>query len=83
MSSQQAQSNPEMPIAEVVRLINLVNYQQGAVVSRTLIRRTAAVGAVLMFANRPYSNGTWKEFVELLWARRVKYVIDVRSICRS
>jgi hypothetical protein len=35
MSSQQAQSKREMPIAEVVRLIDLVNYQEGAVVSRT------------------------------------------------
>jgi hypothetical protein len=30
MSSQQAQSKREMPIAEVVRLIDLVNYQEGA-----------------------------------------------------
>lgn len=35
MSSQQAQSKREMPIAEVVRLIDLVNYQEGAVVSRS------------------------------------------------
>ena len=39
MSSQQAQSKREMPIAEVVRLIDLVNYQEGAVVSRTLVNR--------------------------------------------
>ena len=37
MSSQQARSKREMPIAEVVRLIDLVNYQEGAVVSRTLV----------------------------------------------
>ena len=37
MSSQQAQSKREMPIAEVVRLNDLVSYQEGAVVSRTLI----------------------------------------------
>ena len=39
MSSQQPQSKREMPIAEVVRLVDLVDYQEGAVVSRTLIGR--------------------------------------------
>jgi len=48
MSSQQAQSKREMPIAEVVRLIDLVNYQEGAVVSRTLVKR--ATGTVTLFA---------------------------------
>ena len=48
MSSQQAQSKREMPIAEVVRLIELVNYQEGAVVSRTLVNR--ATGTVTLFA---------------------------------
>ena len=48
MSSQQAQSKAEMPIAEVVRLIDLVNYQEGAVVSRTLVKRTT--GTVTLFA---------------------------------
>jgi hypothetical protein len=48
MSSQQAQSKREMPIAEVVRLIELVNYQEGAVVSRTLVKR--ATGTVTLFA---------------------------------
>ena len=38
----------EMPIAEVVRLIELVNYQEGAVVSRTLVNR--ATGTVTLFA---------------------------------
>ncbi|HSY64480.1 MAG TPA: cupin domain-containing protein [Terriglobales bacterium] len=37
-----------MPIAEVVRLIDLVNYQEGAVVSRTLVSR--ATGTVTLFA---------------------------------
>jgi hypothetical protein len=37
MSSQQAQSKREIPIAEMVRLIDLVNYQEGSVVSRTLV----------------------------------------------
>lgn len=48
MSSQQAQSKREMPVAEVVRLIDLVNYQDGAVVSRTLVSRTT--GTVTLFA---------------------------------
>jgi quercetin dioxygenase-like cupin family protein len=48
MSSQQAQSKREMPIAEITRLIDLVNYQEGAVVSRTLVNR--ATGTVTLFA---------------------------------
>ena len=48
MSSQQAQTKREMPIAEVARLIDLVNYQEGAVVSRTLVKRET--GTVTLFA---------------------------------
>ncbi len=48
MSSQQAQGKHEMPVAEVVRLIDLVNYQDGSVVSRTLVAR--ATGTVTLFA---------------------------------
>jgi len=48
MSSQQAQGKREMPIAEPVRLIDLVNYQEGSVVSRTLVNR--ATGTVTLFA---------------------------------
>ena len=48
MSSQQGQNKREMPIAEAVRLRDLVNYQEGAVVSRTLINRTT--GTVTLFA---------------------------------
>ena len=48
MSSQQAQSKREMPIAEVVPLVDLVTYQEGAVVSRTLVNR--ATGTVTLFA---------------------------------
>jgi quercetin dioxygenase-like cupin family protein len=48
MSSQQAESKRETPIAEVVRLIDLVNYQEGAVVSRTLVNR--ATGTITLFA---------------------------------
>jgi quercetin dioxygenase-like cupin family protein len=48
MSSLQAQSKREMPVAEVVRLIDLVNYQEGAVVSRTLVKRET--GSLTLFA---------------------------------
>jgi quercetin dioxygenase-like cupin family protein len=48
MSSQQVQGKSEMPIAEVNRLIELANYQEGAVVSRTLVNR--ATGTVTLFA---------------------------------
>jgi quercetin dioxygenase-like cupin family protein len=48
MSLQQAQGEREMPIAEVVRLIDLVNYQEGGVVSRTLVKR--ATGTLTLFA---------------------------------
>ena len=37
-----------MPIAEVIRTADLVNYQEGAVVSRTLVSRPA--GTVTLFA---------------------------------
>ena len=42
------QRKRDMPIAEIVRLIDLVNYQDGAVVSRTLVNR--ATGTVTLFA---------------------------------
>jgi quercetin dioxygenase-like cupin family protein len=48
MGSQQAQSKREISVAEVVRLLDLVNYQEGAVVSRTLVNR--ATGTVTLFA---------------------------------
>ena len=48
MGSEQAQSKREMAIAEVVRFLDLVNYQEGAVVSRTLVNRTT--GTVTLFA---------------------------------
>ncbi len=48
MSLQQPQNKREMPIAEVVRVSDLVNYQDGAVVSRTLITR--ATGTITLFA---------------------------------
>lgn len=48
MSSQQSQGKHEMPAGEVVRLTELVNYQEGAVVSRTLVKR--GTGTVTLFA---------------------------------
>ena len=48
MTSQQPQNKREMPIAEVVPLNSLVNYQDGAVVSRTLLSRST--GTVTLFA---------------------------------
>ena len=49
MNSQPAQSKREMPVAEVVRLLDLVNYQEGAVVSRTLVNRTTATVTLFAF----------------------------------
>jgi quercetin dioxygenase-like cupin family protein len=48
MNSQQGQNKGEMPIAEAVRLADLVNYQEGSVVSRTIVKR--ATGTVTLFA---------------------------------
>lgn len=48
VSSQQSQSKREMPAAENARLADLVNYQDGAVVSRTLVHREK--GTVTLFA---------------------------------
>jgi quercetin dioxygenase-like cupin family protein len=49
MNSRQAQSKREMPVAEVVRLIDLVNYQEEAVVSRTLVNRAMETLTVFAF----------------------------------
>lgn len=48
MGSQQAQAKREIPTAESLRLIDLVNYQEGAVVSRTLVNRST--GTITLFA---------------------------------
>jgi quercetin dioxygenase-like cupin family protein len=48
MSSQHSQGKREMPVAEVLRLTDLVTYQEGSVVSRTLLSR--ATGTVTLFA---------------------------------
>ena len=47
MNSQQAQGKREMPSAEVIRLIDLVNYQEGSVVSRTVINRATGTDHAL------------------------------------
>jgi quercetin dioxygenase-like cupin family protein len=52
MRSQEGQNKSEMPVAEVVRLADLVNYQEGSVVSRTIVKRTT--GTVTLFA---FDNG--------------------------
>ena len=38
----------EMPVAKVVRLADLVNYQAGSVISRTIVKR--GMGTVTLFA---------------------------------
>jgi quercetin dioxygenase-like cupin family protein len=48
MSTATKQSPKHMPSAEAVRLGDLVNYQKGAVVSRTLIKHL--MGTVTVFA---------------------------------
>ena len=48
MSSQQSQAKREMPTGEMVGLAELVNYQEGAVVSRTLLNR--GTGTVTLFS---------------------------------
>lgn len=44
----QTQARSELPASEGVRLADLVNYQEGAVVSRTLLKRPT--GTVTVFA---------------------------------
>jgi quercetin dioxygenase-like cupin family protein len=48
MSPEQLASSREIPAAEVVPLMELVNYQVGSVVSRTIMKRP--VGTVTLFA---------------------------------
>jgi quercetin dioxygenase-like cupin family protein len=48
MAPEQAGGGREIPPAEAVRLANLVNYQAGSVVSRTIVKRP--VGTVTLFA---------------------------------
>jgi quercetin dioxygenase-like cupin family protein len=48
MSSQPDQGKGEMPSSVVLRLVDMVNYQEGATVSRTLMKR--ATGTITLFA---------------------------------
>ena len=48
MSTPQTPAKREMPAAEVRRLVDLVSYQEGSVVSRTLVSRPS--GTVTLFA---------------------------------
>jgi quercetin dioxygenase-like cupin family protein len=49
MSSQNAKGTPEIPTAQSIRLLDLVQYQKGAVVSRTLINRAASTVTLFAF----------------------------------
>ncbi len=48
MNSPQPQNKCELRVAEAIPLANLVNYQEGAVVSRTLVNRST--GTITLFA---------------------------------
>ena len=48
MASEQKSGGREMPAAEAVSLADLVNYQSGSVVSRTIVKK--ATGTVTLFA---------------------------------
>ena len=48
MSPEQAAGGREIAAAEAIAVIELVNYQRGAVVSRTIVKH--AVGTVTLFA---------------------------------
>jgi quercetin dioxygenase-like cupin family protein len=48
MSGQNASPAARVPAAEVIPAMGLLNYQDGAVVSRTLLKHTA--GSITMFA---------------------------------
>src|SRR5208337_1517797 len=49
MNSEQSQAKREMPAAEAISVAGMVNYQDGAVVSRTLIHRPAATTTLFAF----------------------------------
>ncbi len=49
MASEQSQGKREMPAAEALSLAGMVNYQDGAVVSRALINRAAATITLFAF----------------------------------
>jgi quercetin dioxygenase-like cupin family protein len=49
MSSEQSPAKREMPAAEAITVTEMVNYQDGAVVSRTLIHRPAATITLFAF----------------------------------
>ena len=49
MSLEQSQARREMPAAEAINVADMVNYQDGAVVSRTLVNRPAATITLFAF----------------------------------
>jgi quercetin dioxygenase-like cupin family protein len=48
MSSEQIRNKGDMPAGDVVRMMDLINYQDGSVVSRTIVKRST--GTVTLFA---------------------------------
>jgi quercetin dioxygenase-like cupin family protein len=49
MSTSHAKMNREIPVAENIQVLGLTNYQEGAVVSRTLIHRNTATVTLFAF----------------------------------
>jgi len=49
MKSEKPEGKREMPAADAISLAGMVNYQEGAVVSRTLIQRPAATITLFAF----------------------------------
>ena len=47
--AEQSQGKREMPASEAIHLAGMVNYQEGAVVSRTLIQRATATITLFAF----------------------------------
>ena len=50
MSERQKEAGPGMPVAEVLRSTDLVSYQEGSVVSRTLLEKQSGTLTLFAFA---------------------------------
>ena len=66
MSSQQGQNKGEMPVAEAVRLADLVNYQEGSVVSRTIVKRATGTVTSIRPRSTPW-HIYWRAKRKLRW----------------
>ena len=66
MTQEEKQSDNQPLTAQISRLIDLVNYQKGSVVSRTLIDKNA--GTVTLFA---FDGESTRLFLVLLFFRHV------------